>query len=191
MADITLEKVDIIRERTGVSYGEAKKALEQCDGSLVDALIYIEENTPNKKTEIYTTADEFMQWMRELINKGNITRIKIKRDDKVLVDVPVNAGIAAGVIAVIWPPIMGLGILTAVIAKVTVEITKADGSVEVVNKIIKSKVDVAKEKFSDVTSNVKTKFENKTSNEGINSDPIYKYTVKFEDIENIDNNKND
>lgn len=191
MADITLEKVDIIRERTGVSYAEAKKALEQCDGSLVDALIYIEENTPNKKTEIYTTADEFMQWMRELINKGNITRIKIKRDDKVLVDVPVNAGIAAGVIAVIWPPIMGLGILTAVIAKVTVEITKADGSVEVVNKIIKSKVDVAKEKFSDVTSNVKTKFENKTSNEGINSDPIYKYTVKFEDIENIDNNKND
>jgi len=42
MAEITLEKIDIIKERTGVSYTEAKEALEECDSDVVNALIYIE-----------------------------------------------------------------------------------------------------------------------------------------------------
>lgn len=49
MSDITLEKIDIIRERTNVSYAEAKKALEIADGNVVDALIYIEEDQKRKK----------------------------------------------------------------------------------------------------------------------------------------------
>lgn len=42
--DEELEKIDMIVERMGVSYKEAKEALEKSGGSVVDALIYIEEN---------------------------------------------------------------------------------------------------------------------------------------------------
>ena len=37
--DITLEKVDKVKERTGVSYSEAKEALEISNGSVLDAII--------------------------------------------------------------------------------------------------------------------------------------------------------
>ena len=40
--EITLEKVDQVIERTGVTYAEAKQALEVCGGDVLDAIIYIE-----------------------------------------------------------------------------------------------------------------------------------------------------
>ena len=44
MKEITLEKVDEIRRRTGVSYKIAKEALELNGGDVLEALIYIENN---------------------------------------------------------------------------------------------------------------------------------------------------
>ena len=42
--EVTLEKIELVKDRTGVSYKEAKEALEAADGSVVDAIINIEEN---------------------------------------------------------------------------------------------------------------------------------------------------
>lgn len=41
--EITLEKIELVKDRTGVTYAEAKQALEEADGSVVDAIIAIEE----------------------------------------------------------------------------------------------------------------------------------------------------
>ncbi len=184
MSEVTLEKIDIIRERTGVTYSEAKEALEFCDANVVDALIYIEQNKKSYKDNLYTTKDEFLQWIKDLVNKGNVNRIKIKKDDRVVVDIPVNAGIAATLTALIWPPLIAIGILTAVITKVTIEITRDDGTVEIVNKIIKTgvknTVNDMKDKVYDAASSVKDKFSNKEKEEDKNT---YKYTVKFDDID--------
>ena len=38
-----LEKVEKLREKTGVSYEDAKNALEACDYDLLDAIIYLEK----------------------------------------------------------------------------------------------------------------------------------------------------
>jgi hypothetical protein len=158
MSEITLEKVDIIRERTGVTYAEAKHALEMCSGDLVDALIYLEADKENLEVDTYTTKDEFMSWIKGVIRKGNVTRIKIKKDEKILVDIPVNAGIAVtGIAYLIATPLLALGVLSAVVAKVTIEITKEDGSVEVINKIIRNTVDEAKEKFDGMTEDMPIK----------------------------------
>lgn len=191
MAEITLEKIDIIRERTGISYADAKEALEACDANVVDALIYIEEKQKNDKENIYTTKDEFLEWLKNLVKKGNINRIKIKKDDKVVVDIPVNAGIAATLTVLVWPPLIAIGILTAVLTKVTIEITKDDGSVEVVNKIIKGGVkstakDV-KDKVFDAASSIKDKFSHKENKDDDKN--TYQYTVKFDDIDDDDKTK--
>lgn len=37
--EITLEKVDQVKERTGVSYAEAKNALEVTNGDVLEAII--------------------------------------------------------------------------------------------------------------------------------------------------------
>ncbi|KEI00957.1 DUF4342 domain-containing protein [Clostridium botulinum] len=211
MSDITLEKIDILRERTGVSYTEAKEALEKCDGNVVDSLIYlentIEENKSSIKEDIYSTKEDFMKWIKDIAKKGNVNRIRVKKDEKVIVDIPVNAGVAAGVIAAMYPLVIILGVVGAVVTKVTVEIVKDDGSVEVVNKIIKDTAKDVKDKVNDITddvkekvgymaSDVKGKFDkdnNSTSNTSYDDKNIYKYTVKFEEVDDKDSeeNKND
>lgn len=190
MNDITLEKLDIIRERTGVSYGEAKETLEVCDGDVVEALIFLEERKKKDPSQVYTTLEGFKAWLETTIEKGNIKRIRIRKDDKVIVDVPLNAGVAASVIALIWTPLMILTVATAVVTRVTVEITNEDGGVEVINKVIKSSVSEAYGKTTSIASNLVNKVKQTTNNvknkvKGddliINDEPIYKYTVNFDE----------
>ena len=48
--EITLEAVDQIRDRTGVSYAEAKEALINSGGDVVDAIIALKK-PQSRKTE--------------------------------------------------------------------------------------------------------------------------------------------
>lgn len=198
--EITLEKVDQVRERTGVSYSKAKEALQQTNGDVLDAIILLESEMKNKKSlnhgvernNTSETIEEFKVWLKELINKGNISRIKVSKDEKVLVDVPVNAGIAAGIIGILIPQILAFVVVAAVVTKLTIEITKSDGTVEVVNKYITKTVNDVKEKASGLTEKVKEKFEdinvdtinNSTKNNDTHlGENTFTYTVKFEDVD--------
>lgn len=188
MEEITLEKIDIIKERTGVTYTEAKEALEASNGNVIDALVYVEKNSSKKgekvKEQFDTTKDEFVAWIKDTINKGNVSRIRVKKDDKVILDIPVSAGIVGGVAAgIAWAPSIALMFLTAVVAKVTVEITKEDGSVEVVNTVVKDTVSTVKEKMSDAASEFKDKFKGNSGNAKSDDENSYQYTVKFDDID--------
>lgn len=55
-----LEKVEKIREKTGVSYDDAKNALEACDYDVLDAIIYLEKlgKIAEPKTASYSTIPE-------------------------------------------------------------------------------------------------------------------------------------
>lgn len=180
MSEITIEKIDIIRERTKVSYADAKEALEICDGNVVDALIYVEENRKKKREEMYISKDEFTTWIKELVNKGNVNRIKIKKGDKVIADIPVNAGVAVTIAGLWASPFMALALFAAALTQITIEITKTDGTVEVVNKIIKSTVD-------DVKSKVQNKFNN--APDIVDENNMYTYSVNFEEVDKKDENK--
>ena len=176
--EITLEKVDQVRERTGVSYAKAKEALEHTNGSVLDAIILLEsemknENSFNDGMKVNNgaeTVEEFKIWLKDLINKG----------------------IAAGIIGIIIPPILAFVVVAAVVTQVTIEITKSDGTVEVVNKYITKTVNDVKEKAAGFTEKVKEKFEDmnvntsssSTHNNDIDLDEnTFTYTVKFEDVD--------
>lgn len=189
MSEITLEKIDIIRERTGVSYTEAKDALVASEGNVVDALIYIENNKKSTSTDFYATKDEFIDWIKDTVKKGNVTRIRIKKDERVIVDIPVNAGIAATtIVGLLWAPLLGIGFLTAVFTKVTVEITKDDGTVDIVNTTLKNTIKDVKDKVQDAASNIKDKFTHGKEESHDENENVYKYTVKFEEMNDDDNN---
>ena len=47
-----LEKVEKIREKTGVSYEDAKSALEACNYDLLDAIVYLEKLGKIKAPEV-------------------------------------------------------------------------------------------------------------------------------------------
>ena len=50
-----LEKVEKLRAKTGVSYEDAKNALEACDYDLLDAIIYLEKLDKVKACLLYTS----------------------------------------------------------------------------------------------------------------------------------------
>ena len=62
-----LEKVEKIREKTGVSYEEAKAALEACGEDVLDALVYLENQGKIKKPDVsvYTTETEPSEEVKE------------------------------------------------------------------------------------------------------------------------------
>ncbi len=198
--EIKLEDVDKVIERTGVSYKEAKEALEMSDGDIVDAIIYLQENLKNNKLEKEEkgqTIEEFKLWLKELINKGNVARIKIKKDEQVLVDVPVNAGIAATVIGLVMPPLLAFGVIAAVATKVTIEITKTDGSIEVVNKYVSKAADGVVNKASNMAEEIKNKFsgvnvnkkdkKDKKDKVEFDNNAVFTYRVDFDDEEEKEN----
>lgn len=209
MENITLEKVDMIRERTGVSYEKAKEALEVCEGDVLEALIYIEKsqklsdiNDEFVDEEVNRTPisiEELRVLIKQIIEKGNVTRIKVKKDDKELVDIPVNAGIAAGVVAIIIPPILAAGVIAAIATQITIEITMEDGSVEVVNTYVSEMASNVKNKATDFADKIKNKVNEMKNDIGkhsddskqkvyTGSDTVYTYTVNFdEEKENSEN----
>lgn len=153
--EITLEKIELVKDRTGVSYKEAKEALEAADGSVVDAIIAIEETvnlkSGNKASEF---ADETVAKIKELVKKGNVTKISVKRDGDTIVNIPVNVGIVGTLVAP-W------GIIAAAIAafgfKCKIEVTKDDGSVIDVSEKAENLANDVKEKGSVVVDEVVAK----------------------------------
>lgn len=153
--EITLEKIELVKDRTGVSYKEAKEALEAADGSVVDAIIAIEEtvniSTGSKAGEF---ANETVEKVKELVKKGNITKISVKKDDETIVNIPVNVGLIGTIVAP-W------GILAAAIAafgfKCKIELTKDDGTVVDVSRKAENLANDVKEKGSVVVDEVVAK----------------------------------
>lgn len=164
--EITLEKIELVKDRTGVSYKEAKEALEAAEGSVVDAIIAIEEKVDIKeggKTSEFVA--DTMDKIKELVKKGNVSKIAVKKDDETIVNIPVNVGVVGAIVAP-W------GVIAAAIAtvgfKCRVELTTTEGSVIDITKRaeglateVKEKgsvvFDGVMEKGSDVVSSVKEK----------------------------------
>lgn len=153
--EITLEKIELVKDRTGVSYKEAKEALEAADGSVVDAIIAIEETVDVKKSNKANEAvTETMDKIKELVRKGNISKISIKKDDETIVNVPVNVGIVGTIVAP-W------GVIAAAIAafgfKCRIELTTDDGKVINISEKAQAAATEVKERGSVVIDEVVAK----------------------------------
>ncbi len=164
--EITLEKIELVKDRTGVSYKEAKEALEKCDGSVVEAIILIEETIDEKGgSKLADGGAQLLDKVKALIKKGNVSRIIIKKDDEIVMNLPLNVGILGTVLA---PMAMVAGVIAAFGTKCVIELVKDDGAIidisEMANDtfgeiVEKGSViaDEVKEKGADVYANVKAK----------------------------------
>ena len=99
--EITLEKIELVKDRTGVSYKEAKEALETANGSVVDAIISIEESIDeSQRNSLGDQSTALIDKIKELVKRGNVARIQVKNPDgETVLNIPVNAGIAGAVVA--------------------------------------------------------------------------------------------
>ena len=125
--EITLEKIELVKDRTGVSYKEAKEALEFAGGNVVDAIIYIEENIDNDyASSEKRTAGKIVDTVRETVRKGNVTKIRIYHGDDLILNLPVSFGVV-GTVLFPWGAVASA--VAAAVTRCRVELVKEDGSV--------------------------------------------------------------
>ena len=143
--EISLEKIELVKDRTGVTYAEAKEALEAADGSVVDAIIAIEEsvNSGAKGRGFGEKGEALFAKLKELVKKGNVAKIQVKRDGEAILNVPVNVGIVGIVIA---PIASVVAVVAAFGFKCEIEVVKTDGTIIDVSDTVSEKVVKASEK---------------------------------------------
>ncbi len=132
--DITLEMIDSVVARTNASFQEAKEALEKTNGDVVDAIIYIESSQKSSwSDDISGMGNEMIKKVKEILKKGNVTKITVKKDGETILNLPVTAAAVGALISV---PLALVGLGGALLSKCTIEIQKEDGEVVNVNSMI-------------------------------------------------------
>lgn len=111
-----LEKVEKLREKANVTYEEAKKALEENNWDLLDAMVSLEKEGKVKREgrESYSTHYEepprfeedmeeehkttlgellnrFADWVKKMVKKGNENYFQVERKGKTILSIPVTA----------------------------------------------------------------------------------------------------
>ena len=108
--EITLQKIDQVRERTGLSYTEARELLEEADGDVVQALIILENEEGNLDLDLVMDGMEMGKMkgivsqnvvdpMKRVFHKSSRTRIRVKNEDGTLLEIPATLGIAGALFA--------------------------------------------------------------------------------------------
>ena len=153
--EITLEKIELVKDRTGVSYKEAKEALEAAEGSVVDAIIDIEESIDIKnKSKFAEQSAHIIDKVKEAIKRGNVAKIIVKKNDEVIMNLPVNVGIVGTVLAP-WAAVAG--VITAFGTKCVIELVKDDGEIIDISEMANDTFDDVVEKGSVLADEVKAK----------------------------------
>jgi len=116
-----LEKIDIIRERTGATYQQANLALESAAGDVVQALINLEEGTENNR-ESKTSGrknlfgHELVNNIKEILCRGRNAKIRIKQGERTVCEIPTAVGAVGLLAALASSELALLGVLGSVAA---------------------------------------------------------------------------
>ena len=72
--------------------------------------------------------------LKELVQKGNVSRIQIRKGENIIINVPVNAGVVGGVLGVMAAPwALIAGTVATLGLDCTVELIHEDGSIHSLN----------------------------------------------------------
>ncbi len=143
--EINLEKIEIVKDRTGSTYAQARDALERSNGSVVDAIIDIEESLNKEYADAAGASlkdSPVFAKIKEIVEKGNVRRILITKAGKTVVDFPLTAGVI-GAVLVPWGAIFGIA--AAVGTQCEFAFVDEDGNATDINGKVVGFYDKAKE----------------------------------------------
>lgn len=178
MSSITIEMVDKVMERVpSASYKEVKEALVHSDGDILEAIIYLEENSgaikAKKKVEdffekskedaeevrksteekIGKDVEELKTQLKELFAKSNRVRVVVEKEGKIIMNIPFTVG----VIGIAMMPLLTiLGLSAAVLSKYRIKIqNEADGETVDLGELNEEKAIVLKDMFVNTAKDLK------------------------------------
>jgi len=119
-----LDKVELVRDRTGVSYEKARDYLEKNKWDVVEAIIALEKEKFIFESELATMkvkGKDLLYKIKDLIKQGNIAKIVVKKDGKKVISIPVNGGI---ILALFFPYFVALSAVIVLMADYELEVEK-------------------------------------------------------------------
>ena len=92
------------------------------------------EEEPLTDDDLKKCADDMVSKIKELVAEGNVSRIRIRKGDTIILNLPLSVGLigtALGLVAAPWAVI--LGTISTIGFKCTVEVEKKDGTVTIIH----------------------------------------------------------
>lgn len=139
---ITLEMLEEVIERTGVSFEEAKAALQANDGSVEAAVNSLKKEKEESKSFEKAVKDT-MQFVKDMAEKGLLSRLIIKNKAETILNIPMGVG----VIGLLFAGFFSVaGLTAAFVADYEIKVVTKEG--EEIN--LNAYMEKAKEKVSTV-----------------------------------------
>ena len=178
MSSIKIEMVDKVMERVpSASYKEVKEALVHSDGDILEAIIYLEENSgaikakkkvedfyekskedaeevrKNTEEKIGKDVEELKAQLKELFAKSNRVRVVVEKEGKIIMNIPFTVGVLG---IAMMPLLTILGLSAAVLSKYRIKIqNEADGETVDLGELNEEKATVLKDMFINTAKDLK------------------------------------
>ena len=178
MSSITIEMVDKVMERVpSASYKEVKEALVHSDGDILEAIIYLEENSgaikakkkvedffekskedaeevrKNTEEKIGKDVEVLKTQLKELFAKSNRVRVVVEKEGKIIMNIPFTVGVLG---IAMMPLLTILGLSAAVLSKYRIKIqNEADGETVDLGELNEEKAIVLKDMFVNTAKDLK------------------------------------
>ncbi|MCY6354284.1 DUF4342 domain-containing protein [Clostridium sp. ZS2-4] len=146
---VSLEQIDLLRKRANVNYQEAKEALEMCNGEIVEALVYLEKNKKAKENKINECQGKVCGTVKNLIKKGNETRVVIKKQEDNVLNVSLNV---AALFTIFAAPVTLAAFALAMFTKHKIRIEKNNNDNCAVNKVLNKMSEKVTNIVDDITA---------------------------------------
>lgn len=167
MASYSMEDIELIRRRSGMSYEEAVALLDYHDGSVARALVDLERNgrlkeeekkmeTTMKKTDA-KNQNKFMNFVQQLYK----TRVKVKKGDTIILNLSVLFTVLA--VILLSPHVTVLGLLLGLLFgyRITIDKDDKDFEIEGVEKMVKSAADNVRSAVNGISKEINSAVEKK------------------------------
>ena len=150
---INLEQIDELRKRANVSYEDAKNALEQCSGDLIEALVFLEKQNKIKPEMDSSGQNGFLKAIKKLIKKGNETKFIVEKHDIVVLNISLTI---LTILTVVITPLVIAALILALVTNHKIRIQKKNHEDSEVNNVF-DKMSTAFNKVSTkITEEMKT-----------------------------------
>ncbi len=75
--------------------------------------------------EVKLAGNQLVDRVRDLVEEGNVRHIRIKKDDRTLLEIPLTVGVGAGAAAVFLSPMLAaVGALAALVTDITLVVER-------------------------------------------------------------------
>jgi len=83
------------------------------------------------KERFTVSGSNLVEKVKELVHQGNIRRVRLIHEEKVLIDIPLSVGAPAAAVVVLAAPLLAaLAAIAALVKECTIEIEKVEGTDE-------------------------------------------------------------